>query len=266
MHRACHPDLAAELALDASIPPSGTLSRQISQHISLQGPEAEHLAHARRARVGEPIALHDGAGLIATGRIESVTPGGKREGALVRIVIDSASRAEPGTRVHVFTAVPKGGRIDEMVEQLSQVGAWSWSPHRTARSIVEPRETKLERLERITVESMKQCGRAWRLHIADSVMLFQDALSTGGGTLPAQLILADASGTAVVDWLMARRAAAEGRVQQADIRLLIGPEGGWTPEELAAAQANNAAVLSFGPHAMRIETAAVVAAAVLRLS
>lgn len=226
--------------------------RQATDHLTIRGDEAEHLARARRARPAEPVALHDGQGLISTGVIEHINPGSRREPTSVTIRLDRAHPAPlapPPAPVHILTAVPKGGRVDEMIEQLSQVGASAWSPLRCARSIVEPRPAKLDRLERIAVESMKQCGRAWLLKVDDHVTAFADALAQ-------TTILADATGTPALDWFLSRRAQSV-----ADVRILVGPEGGWTPDELAAANARNAPILSFGPHAMRIETAAVVAAA-----
>lgn len=102
------------------------------------------------------------------------------------------------------------------------------------------------RLERHAVEAMKQCGRAWVLEIGDAVS-FEEALRGDD----VDVVVADASGD--------RYEASGGR----EIRVLVGPEGGWTTEELASARASGARVCSFGRHVMRIEVAAVVAAAVV---
>ncbi|MBX3385637.1 MAG: 16S rRNA (uracil(1498)-N(3))-methyltransferase [Phycisphaeraceae bacterium] len=233
--------------------------RQAIDSITIHGDEADHLARARRARPGEPIALHDGQGRIATGSITRIDPGSRREPPSVTVQLDLTHLLPPGPAVHVLTAVPKGGRVDEMVEQLSQIGARSWSPLRCARSVVDPRPTKLNRLERIAVESMKQCGRAWRLHVADHTTDFAEAFAASKTQPPPATILAHSAGTPALNWFLTQRAHADS-TPTTTLRLLIGPEGGWTPDELAAAHTHHAAILSFGPHAMRIETAAVVAA------
>lgn len=294
MHRAWHPDLDSAIV---GTPPTLPIV------LDLHGPEAEHLARARRARPDEPIALHDGAGRIATGLIQRVWSAGKREGPAVSVRVDQLRELPTGPALHVRTAVPKGGRIDEMIEQLSQVGASSWSPLRCARSVVDPRPTKLERLERLAIESMKQCGRAWCLRVADHTVGFAEALQprahasandrcddsepppagrgqgVGSGDPiravarapaladasehPSSIILADASGLPAIDWLIAQHQPRGVASPHRTTCLLIGPEGGWTPDELAAARAAGAEILSFGPHAMRIETAAVAASAVI---
>ena len=149
-------------------------------------------------------------------------------------------------RVHVHSATPKGGRVDEMIDALSQVGAAAWSPLRTARGVVDPRDTKMERLERIAIEASKQCGRAWKLELGAAKSL-DDVLHLGG-----RVLVADASGQEYED---------RGRTDE--IHLLVGPEGGWTVEEIEAMRRAGTAVVRFGPHVMRIETAAVVGVGVI---
>ena len=69
----------------------------------------------------------------------------------------------PKPRVTVLASAPKGDRLEAMIDGLSQVGASAYAPLASERTIVEPRQGKLDRLTRIAIESMKQCGRAWML-------------------------------------------------------------------------------------------------------
>jgi 16S rRNA (uracil1498-N3)-methyltransferase len=110
--------------------------------------------------------------------------------------------------------------------------------------------TKLDRLSRLAVESAKQCGRAWFLRIEQERTL-RDALARTEGT---RVIVADASGVGADEIE---------RTETAVVRVVVGPEGGWTAEELASARDAGAVVTRFGPHSMRVETAAVAAAAVV---
>lgn len=225
---------------EASIPgPGGRLE--------ITGDEAEHAARVKRLGAGDAVALLDGHGGVASGRVESAGREGRRGWCLI-VTVDSARVADPvRPRVEVWSATPKGGRVDELVDGLSQVGAAAWSPLRAERSVVSPRETKLERLERVAWEAAKQCGRAWVLTIGRE-RAWDEALAPAPGV---RIVMADASGGVYE----ATRAQ--------DVRLLVGPEGGWTEAEIAAARAAGVTVARFGPHAMRIETAAVVAAAVV---
>ncbi|MFO0830652.1 MAG: RsmE family RNA methyltransferase [Phycisphaerales bacterium] len=213
---------------------------------TITGEEAHHAARVKRLDAGAPVRLLNGRGLVAEARIAEVRKD-RRHDWVVDVLVQSLHQA-PRTppEVHVVAGVPKGDRLEQMIDGLSQVGAASWSPLVSARSIVDPREGKIDRLKRVCEEALKQCGRPWLLEIGDRLP-FADALSMAGRTL----ILAHASGVPF-------RPPAPGPVT-----LLIGPEGGFAPQEVDQATAAGAHVCSFGVHAMRVETAAVVAAGCL---
>lgn len=205
------------------------------------GDECRHAFRVKRVELGQSVRVLNGQGLVIEAVVESIRP---------EVLLRVTSREQvppPRPRVEVCSATPKGSRLEEMIEMLSQVGAASWSPLETARGVVEPGENKLARCGRVAVESAKQCGRAWTLEVAGARGL-EMALDRGTG---AQLVVADATG----EGLPVRGCAA--------YRLLVGPEGGFAPEELELARRAGAAVLWLGPHTLRIETAAVVGASVL---
>jgi len=131
-----------------------------------------------------------------------------------------------------------------MIDQVSQVGAASWTPIATKLGVVDPGASKLDRMERIAVESAKQSGRAHLMALRRKSSL-EDVLASGG-----TIVVADGSGGPY------ERTGAD------SIVVVVGPEGGLLPEELEAARTAGARVVSLGPHAMRIETAAAVAVAV----
>lgn len=205
----------------------------------LEGEEAEHLRKSRRGREGDHVTLLNGRGIVA----DAVVTRAKRD---VELRIESVREVAPARpRVEVWAATPKGPRLDGMVDQLTQAGAAAWRPLTTKLGVVEPRKGKLGRMERIAREACKQCGRAWAMEIGDEARL-ADAFDGD-----REVVIADASG----DW----REASGAR----EIRLLIGPEGGWTEQELESARAKGATIATFGPHVMRIETAAPVACAMV---
>lgn len=239
----------------------GDLTDQLVEGLTVElaGDEANHLLRVKRLQTGDCIELLDGRGGVGVGELldpafafHAPHPSKRTRTVGVR-VREVRHHARPSPRVEVWSAVPKGGRIDEMVDQLSQVGAAALVPMHCARSVVEPREHKLERVRRIALESAKQCGRAWLLEI-ETPRTLADALRPGGA-----IVLAHGDGSPctshVLDELRARGS------DTGLIRLLIGPEGGFEEQERAAARAAGAFELAFGPNVMRIETAAVVAAA-----
>lgn len=217
-------------------------------HVAITGDEAQHAVRVKRLGEGDPLELLDGRGRVASATIEAAEKLGKKSGWSLTARIDAVrSVPMPSPAVHVRTAPPKGPRLEHMIDQLAQAGAASWGPLITKRTVVDPREGKLARLERVAAEASKQSGRAWTLEIAPA-MRFADAIDGAGNT-----ILANASGDFVQP----------GVIAVSSITLLIGPEGGWEDRELARAREAGVRIVRFGPHVMRIETAAVVAAGAL---
>lgn len=216
------------------------LDPEATNHV-IEGEEAKHAVRVKRLGPGDPLMVLDGAGTVARARVIDT------KGRLVVEIVsrELAPRVRPA--VHVYSATPKGPRVAELVEGLVQVGAAAWSPMQTKLGVVDPRDSKLARLERVALEACKQARRAWMMTIGEKAS-FAEALAAPVG---AALVLADGSGEPYV------RPGAE------VIRLLVGPEGGFRGEEIDAARRAGARVASFGPHIMRIETAAPVAAAIV---
>lgn len=210
--------------------------------VALAGEEAHHAVRVKRLRVGEAVEAFDGRGRVMRGTVTGV--GGSRANPVVEIEATGGVEvvAPVSPRVEVWCPTPKGDRLERMLDQLSQIGAGAWRQLACARGEDHmPRRT--DRLERVVIESAKQCGRAHLLEIGDAVA-FEDALGHPG------VVIADASA-----------GGQPGPGESACV--LIGPEGGWTPGELDRARAGGVPMLPLGPHVLRLETAAVVAAAFL---
>jgi 16S rRNA (uracil1498-N3)-methyltransferase len=242
----------------------------------IDGEEAKHAVRVKRVQPGHPVVLFDAAGTIARGTVEVA-----RRELVVRI--EAAGQSPPlRPAIDLITATPKGPRLDKMVDQLSQAGVRSWTPLDTRFGVVDPRETRLDRMERIALESAKQSGRAWAMAIGERTDLA--AALTGPLGIPSHdgetgagqregtgqadrwagpVFVCDGSGTPLRP--DEGRHAEPGREAQpaGAIRVLIGPEGGFAPDELDRARAAGARILSLGPTILRIETAAVVAAGLL---
>jgi len=203
----------------------------------IEGEEAKHAVRVKRLRAGEETRLTDGRGRVARAVVEEAG----RARTLTIQAIDTVPPSRPSVRV--FSASPKGARLERMVDALSQVGASSWSPLGTERGVVEPGANKMARAARVALESAKQSGRPWVMSVEGGVSI-EGALGSGG-----DVVVADETGD-VYEAVGAARVA-----------LLVGPEGGWTERELETARASGARVHRFGVRTMRIEVAAPVAAA-----
>ncbi len=210
--------------------------------VEVTGEEAVHAARVKRVEVGDRVELLDGKGSVGAAKVVTID----KPGGLWRVVVEVESVAKmepPRPRVEVFSAAPKGSHLSEMIDGLSQVGAAKWSLLETERGVSEPGASKLDRLMRVATEASKQSGRAWHMEIGGGVS-FEAALQS------PEVVIADGSG----EWYSARGES---------VRLLIGPEGGWTAGELERARGAGARVCRFGVHTMRIEVAAVVAAGIV---
>lgn len=215
--------------------------------------ESRHARKVLRLEPGEVVGLLDGCGRVGTGVLGAC---GKGQAAEVRV---TSYRLVPPTRpaIDLATAVPKGGHADEMLASLSQLGVTRLIPLRTQRSIVDPRPKKIDKFNRAAMESAKQCGRAYLMEIAP-VATLGEVLAQGHDL---RLIAAPPVGDAPTS----AGPAIEARLRAAErVLILIGPEGGWTPEELDEATKAGAVRWALGPHVMRIETAAAAAAAIAR--
>jgi len=216
------------------------------------GDEAHHAVRVLRVAVGDGVRLCDGRGTVVAAAIERISKD-RSTGDWELYLAVGERRLVPRSvpAVHVFASSPKGDRLADMVDVLSQVGAASFAPMLTQRTVVDPRDAKLERLHRVAVEGLKQCGRAWLLELAPPpVAQFADAIAMCAAA-GRRLVVADAMGQAY-------RASGA-----AEIALFVGPEGGLTAGELETLRGAGAMVAKFGPHMMRIETAAGVAAATI---
>ena len=211
--------------------------------LSLPRAEAHHVRDVLRLGVGDDLELFDAAGATAAGRIVVVAS----DGVAVDVgPVDHAVR--PSVALTVAAAVPKGDRADWMVEKLSELGVARFVPVAAGRSVVVPGgRNKVERWERLAVESAKQCRRA-------GVMVV-DAVT------PVAAVLAGPAG-----WILSTAGdvrPAAGMAVPAELTVLVGPEGGWTADELAAAAAAGWVAVELTRTVLRVETAAIAVAAVV---
>lgn len=224
------------------------LPDSIGSIIAVSGDEAHHALRVKRLGAGDSVELIDGAGMVGQGRIERSEKLGKHEGWGLDVRLETVRREEPiHPRLEVMTSTPKGPAAEWVVDQLAQVGVAMWRPLVCARTEVDPRAAKVERLRRHAREASKQCGRAWVMEVSEPVAL-DEALRPEPQTA---IVLAHATG------------GPYHATNFATVRLLIGPVGDFTPDEIEMARRAGASIVGFGPLVMRIETAALAASAVV---
>jgi 16S rRNA (uracil1498-N3)-methyltransferase len=215
--------------VDAPLPPGEFL---------LAGPEAHHLAAVRRFAPGGRVVLFNGDGHDYPAEIVSADR--KRVALTVRPGVP-ADR-ELGFVLHVAAAMPKADRGDFLVEKLTELGVTRFTPLLTARSVVQPKESRADRLRRAVIEASKQCGR--NVLMAVDPPQTWDAFVARPDLPPARWLLHTAPGTA-------------GGIGAGAAVIAVGPEGGFTDAEVVAAVAAGWRAVSLGPRVLRVETAAV---------
>ena len=213
----------------------------------LEGDEARHLTRVLRAKVGDTVSLFDGRGrewparvaLLGRDRVELDTG---------EPVIDPLPPA--AIPLTLAVALPKGDRQKWMVEKLTELGAARLVPLETTRGVAEATASAQARLERVVIEACKQCGRNTLMEIAVGCPLNRLLAEMPAG---ACVVIAHPGGSPL-------DAAAVPPTATAMIAL-VGPEGGFTDEELTAADRAGVIRVSLGPHILRVETAAIALAA-----
>jgi len=217
--------------------------------VSLSEGDSRHGLRSLRLRPGDEVTLSDGKGKLGVGRIA-----GER-GGLAVVQVEEVSRVvHRGTLVSVAFAPPKGDRLSWAIQKLGELGVDEAVLMRTARSVRDAPPDRsgqaLARLRTVAREAAMQSRQPFVMEVAAAASL-DDCLATGGS--PA-LMLAQ-GGARGVGTLLPEEAGG--------VRLLVGPEGGWTEEEIEAARRAGAGLWSLGPSVLRIETAAVVGAALV---
>jgi len=211
----------------------------------LDGDEARHLARVLRAAVGDHVRVFDGSGGEWTARVAAI---GRDEVTLeVGAALPAAGPA--GVPLTVAVALPKGERQKWLVEKLTELGTARLVPLVTTRGVAEATPAAVERLRRGVIEACKQCGRTTLMEIAAPATVAEVLAGRPAG---GHLVLCAPGGPPLT---------ADVRRGATTIVGLVGPEGGFTPDELAAAEAAGAVRLGLGPHVLRVETAAVALAA-----
>ena len=222
------------------------------QLASLPASVAHHI-HVLRLAVGDEVVLFDGDGGEYQGRLTQV---GKKEAC-----VEVLSRTEPAVelpyKVLLAQALPEGSKMEWIVEKAVELGVASVQPLAARRSVVklsaERAEKKLEHWRAIVEAATCQSGRT---RLAE-VLPPAEAGAWLSKTSHAQRILLSPRGTSTLaEWARTN--------PPQDLTLMVGPEGGFSPEEEDAAIAAGALPLAMGARILRTETAALAALSILQ--
>ena len=227
--------------------------------VELPPDEAHHASRVLRCSKDDAIVLFDGLGNEAMATIQSID---KRTVIAVIHSCAFAPRDHSG-RLHFAIAMPKGDRQRNTIEKLVELGVDSLSPLDTARSVAVFNEANAERLDRYVVEACKQCGR-------NRLMSIRPKLSMNDIRTYSNSIVSNQESDPIAIWIL--HPSSEGQTvhtihaanllakSNQKLLFLVGPEGGFTDQEVLAAVGQGARILSLGERIQRVETATATAA------
>lgn len=223
----------------------------VGAEVLVDGPEGHHAVAVRRLRTGERVVVADGSGGGVRGEVVDATKAGLR----VRVTEVLDERA-PAVRLVVAQALAKGDRGELAVEMMTEVGVAEVVPWQASRSVARWSPDRVDRglgrWRSTAREAAKQSRRLRVPTVSDPVSTRALAARLGAADL-ALVLHEDAT-----DPIAAAALPAGGEVV-----LVVGPEGGISPEELAAFDAAGARTVRVGDHVLRTSTAGVVALAAL---
>jgi 16S rRNA (uracil1498-N3)-methyltransferase len=219
----------------------------VGEQVRLTGDEGRHAADVRRLRVGEPVDVTDGAGTLANGVVAEV-----RRGELAVDVRELSHVPAPSPRLTVVQALARGGRDEQAVEAMTEVGVdhvVGWS---AGRNVAQWTDRTQARWTSTAHAAAKQSRRAWWPEIS------------GPSTTSEIAARCEAADLALVLHESATQPLAGVPIPSAgEIVVVVGPEGGIEADELALFTAAGAHVVRLGDTVLRSSTAGVAALAVI---
>ncbi len=211
----------------------------------LSSEETHHLTRVLRLRVDDEAFVFDGCGREYRCRVSEIEPRARLE-----IITELSKEVESPASITLAQAMAKGEKFDFIVQKATELGVSRIVPLATDHTDVKLREesvaNRLERFKRISMESLKQCGRRKLVEIASPVAL-EDFLKSSDAVM---IVFSERGGQAI-------RAVLPD--DEKHVVALIGPEGGWSESELKMMEESGCRFVTLGPRMLRTETAAIVA-------
>ena len=222
-----------------------------SGRVSITGDEHHHLSRVLRMREGQSLVLLDGNGGVGEATIIEIAP------AYTLASVGSLRHLEEARpRLHLYQAVPRGAKMDSVVQWSVELGAARVIPFSCSRSrdVDGAVQKRISRWRRIAVESSRVAGRAFLPSVLEALR-WREVLESLGG-LDAVLFADEKGGQRPDDALS--------DIDAEDLGLMIGPEGGFTDTEREELRSLGVRAVTLGESVLRTETAGLVLLAAVR--
>lgn len=225
----------------------------------LRGPEAHHCLDVLRLQTGDRLVLFDGKGNEATATIGAVHKGEIRLNSLLRSSVPSLP-----VKITLAQAIPKSRNMDWIIQKAVELGAACIAPLISERTVVRmdaaTAERKQAKWKQVAIEACKQCGQNWlpRILLPTSPKEFLESVPSGDFLLIASL----QPDTRRLKEVLAAHEKEHSHLPNRVV-ILIGPEGDFTPAEMALAKSFGCRPITLGPIVLRTETAALYCLSVI---
>ncbi len=225
--------------------------------LTLRKDEFHHLIHVLRKKTGDRFLAVDGEGTIYECLIEQLN----HDALKSRILNRHKFIGEPAFKLALALAIPKKNRFDWVVEKCTEIGISQFFPLLTRRTIVKEKSVKIQRCTRIALAAMKQCRRSLLPRIEPPLKF--SSLCKSSKEFNIKLLAHEQEKEQDLDDIFNKLAKSNPLECVKSGILCIGPEGGFTEEEVELAVSYGFSTFSLGARRLRSETAAIVGAALL---
>lgn len=217
----------------------------------IAGEDARHMTKSLRMRAGEHITVSDGQGMDYGCEITGID----EIGVHVKVLYSQPSNVEANVKVTLYQGLPKGDKMDLIVQKAVELGVYKIVPVLTERSVSRPdgksAAKKRERWQKIAEEAAKQSGRGL-VPVVENIKTFHEIIWEN--CEPLKILFYEGGGAPM-------QAILKNYPEQ--IALLIGPEGGWDKNEVGVLELVGAKTATLGPRILRTETAPLAALSVV---
>ena len=224
------------------------------EFVTIYGEDAHHISRSLRMAVGEHITVSDMNGIEYDCILEVFADTFVK----AKIVDKCLSQNESPVRIHLYQALPKGDKLDLIIQKAVECGAFDITPFESERCVVKMKkdaeDRKTERRNKIALEAAKQCGRGIIPSVKSSISF--DEMLKEASSFDATLFCYEGADTEPLG-ITLKKIKNEKEIK--DIAIIIGSEGGFSKQEALLTKEHNFYSIGLGKRILRAETAAIFA-------